>query len=138
QRLRDDRRAEARRRTLALLESLRPDATPLNRLVIRSAGRVFLLRVEEIDWFEAEAQYVRVHAGKDSHLFRQAIGALEPRLDPKHFVRIHRSAIVNLDRVRMLEPSFHGDYRVVLRDGKRLTLSRSRRKKLASLLRSPL
>ena len=138
QRLRGERRAEAGRKTLALLASLRPDAAPLERLVIRSGGRVFLLRVGEIDWFEAEAKYVRVHAGKASHLFRQAIGALEPRLDPRRFARIHRSTIVNLDRVKLLEPTFHGDYCVVLHDGTRLTLSRGCRTKLAELLRFPI
>src|SRR5262249_32608449 len=100
--LQDGRRAEAGRKTLELLDSLRPDSAPLERLVIRSDGRVLLLKVEEIDWFEAEAKYVRVHAGKASHLFRQAIGELETRLDPKRFIRIHRSTIVNLDRVRIL------------------------------------
>ncbi len=136
QRLRGDRRAEAGRQTLALLEALRSGAIHLDRLVIRTGGRVILLRVEEIDWIAAETKYVRIHAGKDSHLLRQAIGALEPRLDPRRFVRIHRSTIVNLDRVKVLEPWFHGDYQVVLRDGTRLTLSRGCRRKLAQLLRS--
>jgi len=138
QRLRGDRRAEAGRQILALLEALRSSGTYLDRIVIRAGGRVILLRVEEIDWIEAETKYVHVHAGKNSYLFRQAIGALELRLDPRHFFRIHRSTIVNLDRVRVLEPWFHGDYHVVLRDGTQLTLSRGCRRKLAELLRSPI
>jgi two-component system, LytTR family, response regulator len=112
---------------------------PLDRLPLRSAGRVSFLRVDHVEWVDAAHNYVKIH-GIDggTHLVRGAISDLEARLDPERFVRIHRSTIVNLERVKMLEPWFHGDYRVVLHDGTRLTLSRGCRKNLASLLNSPL
>jgi two-component system LytT family response regulator len=137
QRLRDDVLSEATRQVRALLDEV-PSRSGWERIVVRSAGRVLLLPIREIDWVEAEAKYVRVHAGADAYLVRQAIGTLARRLDSRQFVRIHRSTIVNLERVKMLEPWFHGDYRVVLHDGTRLTLSRGCRKNLASLLNPPL
>jgi two-component system LytT family response regulator len=92
------------------------------------------LKATEIDWIESEGNYVRIHAGKDSHLLREAMTALEGQLDPKKFLRIHRCTIVNLDRIQELQPWFHGEYRVILRGGINLTLSRSYREKLRELL----
>jgi two-component system LytT family response regulator len=117
-------------RLAGLLEDLGSKKDRLTRLVIRSAGRIVFLRVEEIDWIEAADNYVRVHAGKESHLIRETLQSLEKRLDPGKFLRIHRSALVNLDRIRELQPIFHGDYAVKLADGTELTLSRSYREKL--------
>lgn len=121
-------------RTLALLEELRAQQSHLERMVIKSGGRAFFLKTEEIDWVEAEGKYVRLHVGKESYLVREAISQIELQLDPKRFLRIHRSTIVNLDRVRELQPWFHNDYRVILRDGTELMLSRSCRKRLSELL----
>jgi two-component system LytT family response regulator len=137
-RLASERGSELTERTLALLEELRARASHLERLMIKSGGRAFFLKTEEIDWIEAEGKYVRLHAGRESYLLREAIGSLEAQLDPKKFLRIHRSSIVNIDRVRELQPWFHQDYRVILRDGTELILSRSCRKKLAELLKLPL
>jgi two-component system LytT family response regulator len=120
--------------TLALLEELKAKSNHIERLVIKSGGRAFFLKTEEIDWIEAEGKYVRLHAGKESYLLREAIGSMEAQLDPKKFPRIHRSSIVNIDRVRELQPWFHNEYRVVLNDGTILMLSRSCRKKLGELL----
>jgi two-component system LytT family response regulator len=120
-------------RLLALLERLRREGR-LGRLVVKSRGRIFFLRTDEIDWIEAAGNYVRVHAGKDAHLVRQTLGALEERLDHGRFARIHRSTIVNLDSVKELAPSFHGDYVVRLRDGTELVLSRSFRGRVPHLL----
>jgi two-component system LytT family response regulator len=102
----------------------------LDRLVIRSGGRVFFLRVEELDWIEAAGNYVRLHAGTEEHLYRETMARLESSLDPEKFVRIHRSAIVNVDRVKELHPLFRGDYTVILRDGRELTLSKAYRDRL--------
>jgi two-component system, LytTR family, response regulator len=121
-------------RTLALLEELRAKQSHLERMVIKAGGRAFFLKTEEIDWIEAEGKYVRLHVGKESYLVREAISQIESQLDPKRFLRIHRSTIVNLDRVRELQPWFHNDYRVILRDGTELMLSRSCRKRLGELL----
>lgn len=97
------------------------------RLLARSAGRVSLVNVEEIDWIEASDYYARIHAGRVRHLIRESLGSVERRLDPGRFARVHRSAIVNLDRVRERRPLFKGSYAVVLADGTRLPLARSRR-----------
>lgn len=101
-----------------------------DRLAVKSGGRVYFVRFDEIDWIEAAGNYVRLHVGKDSHLLRETMNGLEERLDPDRFLRIHRSTIINLDRIRELQPAFHGDYMVFLRDGTELTLSRGYRDRL--------
>jgi two-component system LytT family response regulator len=110
-------------RLLSLLEELR-DQRRSDRLVVKTGGRVVFLRTEDIDWVEASGNYVRLHVGADAHLLRESMKNMERRLNPSTFVRIHRSAIVNVDRIRELEPWFHGEYIVILRDGTRLTSSR--------------
>jgi len=127
-------RSDINQRALALLEELRAQTSHVERMVIKSGGRAFFLKTDEIDWVEAEGKYVRLHVGKESYLVREAISGLEAQLDPKKFLRIHRSTIVNIDRVRELQPWFHNEYRVILRDGTELMLSRSCRKKLGDLL----
>jgi two-component system LytT family response regulator len=117
-------------RLAGLLEDLQTKQKRLTRLVVKSAGRIVFLRVEEIDWVEAADNYVRVHAGRESHLLRETLQSLESRLSPEKFLRIHRSTLVNLDRIRELRPIFHGDYLVRLNDGTELTLSRNYREKL--------
>jgi two-component system LytT family response regulator len=128
--IRRSREGVLNERLAGLLEDLRAKKDRLTRLVIKSAGRIVFLRVEEIDWVEAADNYVRVHAGKESHLIRETLQSLEKRLDPGKFLRIHRCSIVNLDRIRELQPIFHGDYAVKLADGTELTLSRNYREKL--------
>ena len=108
---------------VSLLEELR-DRRRSDRLVVKTGGRVIFLRTEDIDWVEASGNYVRLHVGSDAHLLRESMKNMERRLDPSTFVRIHRSAIVNVDRIKELEPWFHGEYIVILRDGTRLTSSR--------------
>jgi two-component system LytT family response regulator len=122
------------RRLLALVHDLKPTNQRLDRLVIKSGGRVFFLRTDEIDWIEAAGNYVRLHLGGDSHLFRETMTALEGRLDPQRFFRIHRSRIVNIERVQELQPWFNGEYAVLLRNGTKLTLSRGYREKLQERL----
>ena len=121
-------------RLTGLLEDLQVRQKRLTRLVIRSAGRIFFLRVEEIDWLEAADNYVHIHMGRESHLVRETLQSLEDRLDPSRFLRIHRSTLVNVDRIQELQPLFHGDYVVKLLDGTELSLSRSYREKLAGPL----
>lgn len=112
-----------------------PGAAPyLSRLVVKSGGRIIFLDVDEVDWIEAADYYVRLHAGGKSHLLRERMATLETKLDPARFARIHRSAIVNLDRVRELQPWFRGQHMVILKDGTRLTLSRGRRALLEARL----
>jgi two-component system LytT family response regulator len=122
--------AEASQRLLALLEERKDPRRPLERVVIKAMGRVFFLKTEEIDWIEAAGNYVRLHAGAEAHLLRETMNGLEARLDPQRFLRVHRSTIVNVDRIQELQAWFHGDYMVILRDGTQLTLSRSYRQKV--------
>ena len=102
----------------------------LTRLVVRDGERFLLLRAEEIDWVESAANYVRLHARGTSYLVRATMAELERRLDPSRFTRIHRSTIVNTDRIREIRPEWHGDFDVVLTTGKALRLSRSYRDRL--------
>lgn len=132
--IRRDRSSSLSQGILSLLEELKGGSRHLERLVIKHSGRVQLLKTQDIDWIEADGNYVRVHAGKDAHLLRETIGGLETQLHPRKFMRIHRSTIVNLDRIRELQPWFHGEYRIILRDGTELMLSRSYREKLNEVL----
>jgi two-component system, LytTR family, response regulator len=99
-------------------------AAPLERLLVKADGRMFFVSVADIDYVEARGNYARLHVGPRTHLVRETMAALERRLDPRRFARIHRSTIVNLDRVREMAPWFSGDYRVRLLDGTELRLSR--------------
>ncbi|MEP6635153.1 MAG: LytTR family DNA-binding domain-containing protein [Acidobacteriota bacterium] len=108
----------------------------LTRLMVKLANRVVLLKVNDIDWIEADGNYAKLHLGPKSHLLREKMHDLESQLDPERFVRIHRSAIVNLDRIKEMHPHFNGDYIVVLEDGMQLKLSRSRREQLESRLKA--
>jgi two-component system LytT family response regulator len=132
--IRRDDGADVGARILSLLEQMSGKPRYSERLVVKTNGRVIFLNADEVDWIEAEGNYVSIHAGKKSYLLRETIGGLESQLDPKEFVRIHRSAIVRLDRVRELQPWSHGEYHVVLGDGTRLTLSRSYRERLQAAL----
>ena len=106
---------------------------PAERLTVKAAGRIYFLKTADIDWVEAAGNYLRVHAGGKTHSLRETMNNLEARLDPERFWRIHRSTIVNVDRIRELQPLFHGDYVVVLRDGTELMLSRTYRRNLPGL-----
>ena len=114
-------------RILALLEELKAGSQYIERLVIKAEGRVFFLDVDHINYIEAEGNYVGVHNGQKSYLLRETISGLESQLDPKKFLRIHRSTIVKIDKIKELQPWFHGEYRVILEDGKQLMLSRNYR-----------
>jgi two-component system LytT family response regulator len=133
---RDRRGGALDQRLRALLKDLNQKRPYAQRLVIREAGRVFFLRVEELDWIEAAGNYARLHAGGDTHLMRETMKALETRLDPDRFVRIHRAAIVNLDRVKELRPGFRGEYVVVLKGGREIISSRSQSERIRALLKS--
>jgi DNA-binding LytR/AlgR family response regulator len=102
--------------------------TPFTRLLIRAGGRLVMLRLDSVDWIEGEGNYVCLHSGVARYRYRGAMSYFEQRLDPERFVRIHRSTIVNLDRVRELRPTMSGGYRVVLTNGVELPLSRGYRR----------
>ena len=117
-----------------LLADLKPGAKPLERLAIKTEGRVLLIKIEDIDWIEAADNYVNVHVGSESHLHRETLTSLEEKLASKQFLRISRSTLVNVERIKELQPMFHGDYVVILLDGTKLSLSRSHRERVSELL----
>lgn len=117
-----------------LLSELRQRDPAPRRITIRASGRLFFVGEEEIDWIEAADNYVSLHTGKETHLMRETMNALERRLDSRRFLRIHRSAMVNADRIQEVRPWFHGEYIVVLKTGRELTLSRSYRDRILAQL----
>ena len=124
------------KKLVSLLESLRGNRLHLDRIVIRNAGRVTFLPTNEIDWIEAAGNYVKIYSGKEQHILRETLKNLEARLDPAVFVRVHRSTILNVERIRELQPLFHGDCIAILRDGTRVTCSRSFAGRLDAVLRN--
>jgi two-component system LytT family response regulator len=121
-------------RLASLLTDLKEGAKTPDRLAVKSHGRILLLKLDEIDWIEAADNYVNLHVRNESHLMRETMTSLETRLDPRKFIRISRSAMVNVERIKEMQPLFHGDYVVILQNGTRLTLSRNHRAKLDQLL----
>jgi len=133
-RLRRPETARAPEQFTALLESLNRQRTSAERLAIRADGRVYFVRVADIDWIETASNYVRLHSGKTSHLLRESLASLETRLDPDRFLRIHRTTVVNVERLRELQPWFSGEYIAILHDGTRLKVSRGYRDRVARWL----
>lgn len=107
------------------------------RIAVKTRGRTLLFRVDQIDWIESAGNYVRLHIGREHYLLRETMTGIEGKLQSRRFVRIHRTAIVNLERVRELRPTSHGDVAIILRDETRLTLSRVYRGRIAELLGFP-
>jgi len=128
------RSGELSQKLTALLAELRPEPRTTDRLAVKSDGKVVLVRTADVDWIEAADNYVNLHVGCESHLLRETMGSIEGRLDPRQFMRISRSAIINVERIKELQPMFHGDYAVILRNGTRLSLSRGYREKLQQLI----
>jgi two-component system LytT family response regulator len=127
-------RGEFNRQLIRLLDDRLAARKPIERLVIKSGGRIYFLNVEEVDWIEAADNYVELHVGSESHLLRETISGLAAKLDPARFLRIRHSTIVNIERVKELRPLFRGEYLIVLRDGTELTSSRRYRKNLDAIL----
>jgi two-component system LytT family response regulator len=119
----------------AQVEQLLAEMKPrryLNRVMVKSRGRVIFLKVDEIDWIETSANYVELHVGKQTFLLRETLSTLEEKLDPQQFARVHRSTIVNLDRIQELQPWSHNDSLVLLKDGTKLRMSRRYRGKMGT------
>jgi two-component system LytT family response regulator len=133
---RDDDR-ELRERLAALVAEVSAAAVPgpaPTRLAIKGEGRVVFVRIADVDWVEAMDNYVRLHVGRDVHMMRETLSNLEARLAGTTFLRIHRSSIVNIDRIREVQPWFAGDYVVILTDGTKLTTGRRYRAAVQRLL----
>jgi two-component system, LytTR family, response regulator len=138
ERFRSERQSEGRTQISALLESIKNKPQYLDRLMIKAGGRISFLRTDEISWIEADDKYVHLHTGKISPMVRQTLSAMETQLDPRKFRRIHRSAIVNVERIKELQPLFSGEHSILLQDGTKLTLSRKYKDKLFEFLGKPL
>lgn len=119
--------SEQNRTILSLLDNLKASRSYLERFVVRIRGRMLLLPVDEVDWIESEDKYVRLHVKSASYLIRDTLTRLQGALDPKQFLRVHRSTIVRLGFVQEIYSDFHGDHRIVLRNGRELPLGRNYR-----------
>ena len=114
----------------ALVEAMRSERSALDRIAVKADGRVIFIRVGEIDWIEADDDLVRIHAGKAVHAHRSTLTHLEERLPSSRFLRVHRSTLVNVDRIREIQPWFQGDWVLILNDGTRLHSGKSYRSKV--------
>ena len=120
-------------RLITLIADLKSEKKYLERLVVKTTGRVFFLRTDEIDWIEAAGNSVKLHVGRETHMIRETMNGIEGKLDPDKFLRIHRSTVVHIDRIKELHPMFSGDYAVILRDNTELALSRNYRERFLEL-----
>jgi two-component system LytT family response regulator len=116
-----------------MLEHIESHKKNLDRILVKSSGKVFFLKFDEIDWVESAGNYVKLHVGTESHLLRETMSEMERKLGNDKFVRIHRTVIVNLDRIKELQPWFNGEYIVILNNGTKLTASRGYKKKLSEV-----
>jgi two-component system LytT family response regulator len=133
-RIRAERTNDTHARLVALLEDIERERPRRTHVPIRSGGRVIFLPVEEIDWLEAADNYVKIHAGDETHLVRQTLQSMEASLPPATFIRIHRSAVINVSRIREIQPWFGGEYVVSLRGGTKVYTSRRYRARLQALM----
>jgi two-component system LytT family response regulator len=118
----------------AMLEDVKGSSKFLKRLTIKLTGHTILLPIDEIDWIESYGNYLKVHAGRESHLIRGTMQSLETKLDPETFVRVHRSAIVNLEKIKEIHPRSNGDQDLILQNGQQLMLSRKYRDRFFAAL----
>lgn len=128
---------EAGRQILSLLETIATPRRYLKRLAVRTAGKTVFVDVQDVDWMEAAENYVQLHTGRTGHLLHVAMNTLEKSLDPDVFLRIHRSLIVNIKRIKELQPALHGEYVVTLENGVRLQSGRMYNEKLRALAANP-
>ncbi|MGJ5817287.1 LytR/AlgR family response regulator transcription factor [Paludibaculum fermentans] len=128
---------EANRQILTLLETIASPARTLKRLAVRTAGKTVFVEVEDIDWMEAAENYVQLHAGRAEHLLHVTMNTLEKSLDPELFLRIHRSIIVNVRRIKELQPVSHGEYVLTLTNGVRLQSGRIYSERVKTLAANP-
>ena len=128
---------DASRQILSLLETIAAPHRFVKRLAVRSAGKTVFVEIGDVDWIEAAENYVKLHAGRASHLVQVAMNTLEKSLDPDAFLRIHRSIIVNVARIKELEPALHGEYVVTLQNDVRLRSGRTYHEKLKALTGNP-
>lgn len=122
---------------LSLLDERARGQKYVERFLVRARGKVVVVKVQDLDWIEAADYYATLHAGGEAHLIRETMAELEASLDPQRFVRVHRGAIVNVERIREVHPLFRGDCTLILQDGTNVRLSRTRRAELERLFGKP-
>lgn len=122
---------------LSLLETIAAPRRHLTRLAVRTAGKTIFVDIEDVDWIEAAENYVQLHAGRASHLLHAPMNTFEKSLDPEIFLRIHRSVIVNVRRIKELQPAMHGEYVITLENGVRLQSGRTYNEKVKALAANP-
>jgi len=133
-RLRGESTADIARQMAQFLERVAPAPARSGRIAVKRDGRVNFVRIEDIDWVEAEGDLVRVHAGKEAHTIRETMAQIEAKLPPERFMRVHRSIIVNTERVREVQPWFKGDYVLIMHDGTKLRSGRTYRQSVQALI----
>jgi two-component system LytT family response regulator len=136
-RIRSNLTADSNRQIIGLLETIASPRSYVKRLAVQSAGKTVFVNVEDVDWIQAAENYVELHAGRASYLLHVTMNTLEKSLDPEIFLRIHRSIIVNLVRIKNLQPGAHGEYVITLRDGARLQSGRTYSSRLRALVNNP-
>lgn len=109
-----------------------------DRLMIKSEGRVLFVKTNDIDWFEAAGNYIKVHCGAETHLLRETMNSILSQLDPLKFLRIHRGTIVNIERIKEMHPWFNGEYKIFLTTNASLIMSRGCHEQFTKLFGKPL
>ena len=121
---------------MSLMKEMRPQKEFIERIMVKSSDRMYLIKTDDIDWIEADDNYVKLHVGSKYHLLRQTMKNLEDSLDPNIFLRIHRSVIVNMDRIKEIQQWFNNEYAVILKDGTELTMSRGYKDKAKEMFKN--
>jgi two-component system LytT family response regulator len=127
---------ELNKRMLDLLQEMRPQKQYIDRIMVKTSDRMYLVKAVDIDWIEADDNYVKLHVGIKYQLLRQTMKSLEDTLDPSVFLRIHRSVIVNMDRIKEIQQWFNNEYTVILKDGTELTMSRGYKDKAKEMFKN--
>lgn len=123
--IKQDARSQVSDKIENLVDYLNADQEALSRILVKTSNRYFFLKVDQIDWIESAGNYVRIHSGSNNYLIRETMINMEKKLSSDLFFRIHRSTIINVDKVKELEQWFHGDYQVIMDSGEKLTMSRN-------------
>lgn len=131
----DQKSQKTEQRILDFIEQVRIERGYTRRFVVRTGAKLSFVQTRDIDWIDTADNYIRLHVSGQEHLVRETLKSIEGQLDPSVFIRVHRSAIINIDRIEAVEPYFHGDYVITMKDGTKLNTSRSYSERLRSLLR---
>lgn len=136
-RIRANAAADSHEQIIGLLETIATPRSYPKRLAVRSAGNTLFLDVRDVDWIGGAQNYVELHTGRDSYLLHVTMNSIENSLDPEIFLRVHRSIIVNCERIKEMQPGAHGEYVITMRDGVRLQSGRTYADRLKALVNNP-